>query len=130
MSFKQCYLQPRLSTLPFNDAVPELAVLTALIAGGGGPMLPHPGLVILAADPPSVILRDPSPPGPLFTGESLALLTPNDGSPFSFPPMLLPEKTRLARPGDVAVARRLIPRNESDAKSVREAFARSSDWPG
>ena len=121
------YLHPRLSRLPFNDALAEeLAVLTALNAGGG-PILPHPGLVTLAAEPPSVILRPPIPPGPLFTGESLALRTPKDGNPFSLPPMLLPEKTRFARPGEVAVARRLVPRDESDAKSAREGFVRSID---
>ena len=125
------YRHPFLSRLPFNDtdALPELAVLTALNAAGGGPILPHPGFETLAADPPNVILLPPFPPDPLFTGESLALRTPMEGIPFSLPPILLPEKTRFARPGEVAVARRLVPRNESD-KSAREAFVRSTDWPG
>ena len=108
---------------------PILAVLTADTVGtvGGGPILPHPGFVTLAAAPPSVIRLEPAP-GPLLTGESLARLVPVAGRPFSLPPILLPEKTRFARPGEVAAARRLIPRTVS-VSDDRDALVRRSDWP-
>jgi len=81
--------------------VPNSAVFTAVTAAasGGGPILPHPGFVTLAAEPPNVILlAPPFPSPPLLTGESLALLSMS-GSPFSLFPILPAEKTRFARPG-------------------------------
>jgi hypothetical protein len=123
-SYLARHLQPFLPILPllFITAVSTCGFAAAV--GGGGPILPHPGFVTLAADPPNVILRAPFPVPPLFTGESLALL-PASRSPFSlFPIKLLAENTRFARPGDeVTVPRRFVPR-VSVEKSEREDLGR------
>jgi len=95
--------------LPLNDPDPDppspaaaavVGVDFTIAAAGGGPILPHPGFVTLAAEPPNVILLVPPIPT-FFTGESLALRTPDNGTPFSLPWRLSCEKTRFARPGEV-----------------------------
>src|ERR1700737_2767019 len=108
-----CYLHPRV-LLPLSDPSPEpfeAVVPPGLTAdAGGGPILPHPGFITLAAAPPNVILLDP-PMDVFLTGESLALLAPKTVPPFSFPPSLPLKNTLFARPGDAVVPpRRLVPR--------------------
>jgi len=115
---------------PFFTAVVGFSTLADFTAGTGGPILPHPGFDTRPAVPPSVILLAP-PPNAVFTGESLALLIPIDGAPFSLLLTLPPEKTRLARPGEVALLRRLVPRMfPFSFNSARDGRLRRTDCPG
>jgi hypothetical protein len=119
------YLQPRFPP-PLFPSPPMLPDFTAdIVVPGEGPTPAQLGFVTLAAAPPNVTRRPPIPAPFIFTGESLALRMLREGIPFSLLPTLLAENTLLARPGETALLRRLVPRNgPGSARSALDGFPR------